>query len=655
MNVVTGHAPFLRFVLVLVVAVAASLTAPRVVTAEGKERLSKLEVLALLHERRFDKLETWILQGGKAGEEGCCDWRISTFAHSDPANQALLDAWVLARPRSFVALMARGTYSNHLGWLRRGDGTVSTTSRRQMVRMRPYFLSAKKDFEAALALNPRMLSAYENLLNIGMVLGRHDFVDEVYRSAREYFPESPGLARTYLFTMQLKWRGDRRTFFSFWRQLKDRHGADERYAFLDHFVSGNELHPAELMKWEGKSEELLAYSEARLAKWNDVRAMQWRAVALERLGRGIEAEAELRRAIALAPFMGALYKDLARVHYGRNEMEEAKAAVDTYVAFDPYNPDRLIYRAQLYTDGIALHYQYARRDEPGLEALFEQALSDLDRAAHYGRDRPDVAATRALVLHRKGGDPAAVISGRRRAVQLTPLDPRRWRELATALYDDGNCKALSAFKQYRAVCRRTKSCTIDHYFENVIHEGGRTDQCFGLKREEPQQTTREDGVRLSPFELEYPVCASTLRTTPPDEAIEICRRKAESGNLDAQYELYSLHSLGLLVERDFEKAMAWLSMAAEAGDGRALTRFAYIHLYGLHGHKIDFERARRYFERGMAIGHPEAFVGLSRALFHGQNVAPNREKARALLDRAIALGSQEARRNLQRYFPGEDG
>ena len=96
-------------------------------------------------------------------------------------------------------------------------------------------------------------------------------------------------------------------------------------------------------------------------------------------------------------------------------------------------------------------------------------------------------------------------------------------------------------------------------------------------------------------------------------------------------------------------------MAAEAGDGRALTRFAYIHLYGLHGHKIDFERARRYFERGMAIGHPEAFVGLSRALFHGQNVAPNREKARALLDRAIALGSQEARRNLQRYFPGEDG
>ena len=555
-----------------------------------------------------------------------------------------------------MALLARGTYNYHLGMLLRGARTLEATSQRQLAHMRPYFLEARKDFEAALALNPRILLGYENLLNIAMFLGRHAYADALYRRARAFFPNSPGLDKAYLFSMQLKWRGDARTFFSFRQYLLDRHRSEEGYEFLQHFVSGNEIHPGELLEWEGKSEELLAYSEARLAKWkDDAAALRWRAVALERLGRVVEAEADLRRAMALSPLWDALHKDLARLYYGRIEMEKAKAAVDTYVALDPYNPERLMYRARLYTDGIALHYEFTKRDEAGHTALFAQALKDLDRSAHYGRDRPDVAAERALVLQRQGGNSAAVVAARRRAVQLTPLDPQRWRELTTALYDDGDCKALAAFKKYVAVCRRSTSCTVDHYFENVIHEGGRTDRCFGLKPEAPQQSTREDGTRLAPIEVDYPVCTATLRTMPPEQAIEVCRRKAEGGNLDAQYELYKLHSIGLLVERDWDKAMAWLRRAAESGHPRSVTRLGYISLYGLHGHEIDFDRARRFFERAMEMDYPDAFVGLSRALYHGQSVEPDRRKARLLLDRAINLGSQEARRNLKRYFPGDEG
>jgi TPR repeat protein len=101
--------------------------------------------------------------------------------------------------------------------------------------------------------------------------------------------------------------------------------------------------------------------------------------------------------------------------------------------------------------------------------------------------------------------------------------------------------------------------------------------------------------------------------------------------------------------------MAWLRRAAEAGHAQSLTRLAYINLYGLHDHEIDFERARRFFERAMAMEYPDAFVGLSRALYHGQNVEPDRRRARFLLDRAINLGSQEAKRNLLRYFPADEG
>lgn len=315
--------------LVLVMAVAA--TSPQTVVAAAsapeKARLSKLEIIGLLQERRFDALETWILQDAKAENPGCCVWRVRAFAHSDPANQALLDAWVSTRPESFVALMARGTYHYHLGTLLRGDKTVKATSQRQLTYMRPYFLEARKDFEAALALNPRILLGYENLLNVAMLLGRHDYADELYWRGKVFFPNSPRLARAYLFSMQLKWRGDPRIFFSFRQYLVDRHGFEEGYEFLDHFLSGNELHPGKLMEWEGKGEELLAYSEARLAKWEeDATALRWRAVALERLGRVDEAEADLHRAMALSPLWDALYKDLARLYYGRIEMEKARAS-----------------------------------------------------------------------------------------------------------------------------------------------------------------------------------------------------------------------------------------------------------------------------------------------------------------------------------------
>ena len=658
MNVVFSRRGLACLALVLVLAISALLATTFDDPGEPKIKLSKLEVIALLQARRFGELEDFFLQFGKVEQPVDYLWGLSAFEHSDPVNQGHLDAWVAARPDSFVARMARGTYSFHLGGVVRGTGTLMVTSRQQLLGMRPYLLSAVEDFEQALDLNPRILSNYEKLIRIGMMLGWHDLSDRTYRRARSVFPDSPRLAETYLFALQLKWRGDRETFFGYWRHLKDHHGADARYAFLDHYATGNADYPAERLERERKYEELLAYHEARLAKTESAADRRGRATALEYLERRDEAEAELRRAMALAPYWDVLYKDLSRVHYWQNEMEAAKAAVDSFVARDPFNPERLSYRAGLYTDGIAAYYVFTKRDEAGHDALFEQALKDLDRAAYYGRGRTQVAARRADVLQRRGGDLAAVVAERRRDVKLTPLDPGRWRELTTALYDEGSCKALPAFRTYAAVCRQTASCRVDHYFENVIHEGGKIDQCFGLPPQEPgepRQSTREDAVRLSPFEREFPICAATLRTKPPAEVIEICREKAEGGNLDAQYELYRLYSLGLLVERDVEQAMAWLSRAAKAGHGRSLTRFAYIYLYGLHGHKIDFERARRYFERGMAIGHPDAFVGMSRALYHGQNVAPDRKRARALLDRAITLGSQEARRNLQRYFPDDEG
>lgn len=641
-----------RASLFLVCALALSLlVAGSEAAADSKPQLSKLEVISLLQERRFDELEAFFRRRGDSEEPICCIWGMAAFEHSDPANQAALDDWVAARPASHVALMARGTYNHHLARLLRGDETMVGTSRQQLRQMRPYYQRALEDFRRAIDLNPRVLSNYESLIQIGMVQGRHRFVDQVYRRARDVFPDSPKLAETYLFSLQPKWRGDRQTFFGFLEHLKERHGDDERFAFLDRYSSGNERDPAANLEWQEKYEELLAHSEARLAKRERAGDLRWRAIALERLGRREEALADLRRAMELAPYWDAPHKILVRTYLWMNKMDEARAALDEYVARDPYDPDRLQHRAGVLTYAFARHFSLVQPDEAAYDALFEQALKDLDRAAHFGRGRSDVAARRAQVLERRGEDQGAVIAERRRAAKLTPYDPERWRELALAFYQQGDCKALIAFQQYAVLCRRSSRCHLDHYFENVIHEGGKTDQCFGLAPEEPQQSTiAEPQAR---FELDYPVCGPALRIEPPEKVVEFCREKAEAGDPKAQYELYKFYTLGLLVERDWAEGGVWLERAAEANYGPALTRSAYNHLYGRYGHEVDFEKALDYFERGMAIGFPEAFIGLSRAFYHGQEVAPNRRMARELLDRAIELGSQEARRQQLRYFPDE--
>ena len=646
-----GRASFLVLCLLAVFLLAASCaTQP-----DPKPSLSKLEVIALLQERRFDELETFFQRPGGAEATVCCLFGMAAFEHSDPANQGHLDAWVAARPDSFVALMARGTYRHHLAGLVRSTETVIGTSRRQLLEMRPHYQRALEDFERAIALNPRILSNHQNLIRIGMVLGRHRFVDESYRKARAVFPESPRLDETYLFSLQMKWRGDRRTFFRFWDQLKERHGSDQRYAFLDNYTSGNERNPASSLKWQKKYDELLAYSEARLAKRESAGALRWRAVALERLGRREEALADLHRAMELAPYWDAPYKMLVQTYLWMNEMDKGRAALDEYVARDPYNPDRLEHRAGVLTYAFARHYYYVQPDKAAFDALFEQALKDLDRAAHFGRGRSDLAAQRAEVLRRRGNDAAAELAERRRAVKLTPYDPYRWLELTSALYEQGDCKALSAFQQYAMLCRRSSRCDVDHYFENIVHEGGKTDQCFDLPPKEPEQSSAAGADSRALFEQDYPTCGPALRTMSEEEAVERCREKAEAGNLEAQYELYKLYTLGLLVTQDQAEGEAWLSRAAEANYGPALTRTAYNHLYGRYGHEVDFEKARSFFERGMAIGFPEAFIGLSRAFYFGQAVEPDREKARALLDRAIALGSQEAWRQQLRYFPPDEG
>ena len=166
------------------------------------------------------------------------------------------------------------------------------------------------------------------------------------------------------------------------------------------------------------------------------------------------------------------------------------------------------------------------------------------------------------------------------------------------------------------------------------------------------------------------------------EAFEIWQLDAKTGDLDAITNLGLLYESGQVVQRDSEKAVEFYRQAAERGFAVAQTNLGYCYQHGF-GLEIDLAKAIAWFEKAAAQGHARAQVNLGRlydepgperdlrkaiayytqaaeqdnaaalnnlgvCYMQGHGVLKDPGKAREFYERAIQLGSDEARTNLNR-------
>lgn len=620
--------------------------------ADEAAALSKLEIIALLQARRFEALEAHLLSGPWDETRGCCLRGLRAFKHSDPANEAHLTAWVEARPKSFVARMARARYFDHIGWLVRGEGYLHQTHRSRFVEMRGYFERAVGDYRAALEINPRIELAYERLINTGMVMSHADMVQQAFAEGLQSLPDSAEIRSSYLFARQPKWGGDPLHFWGYWASLKLRHLLDEDYAFLDAHLPWNSEDAIDALFKEERYEEALRDLDELLEAEDRAKHRRARAKALWRLKRLPEAIEEIERAVALAPFWDELQVDRQFYYWLNRDIESARAALDLYVELDPYDPHRLLNRAGIYANRFVLSYKWT--DKKAYRALLQQAFEDLDRAEVYGAADQKVASVRAEVHREAESDPAKVVEARRRAVELSPREARYWKDYALALYDVADCEALSVLRQYVSLCRAGRGCEVDYQFHNRLHDSGNLDACFGMTRiPPPGPATFDDPDAPTPLERLFPVCGRFFRTPPTSVGLARCLELAEAGDLGAQYEVAKLSLSGIVGQGNLERGLKWLRTATDQGHAMALTDLGRGYLYGLKGLQQDTAQGLALLEQAMQAGESEAFEILGRAYYFGQELPVDRRRSRDLIDRAIALGSEEARRKRKRYFPDE--
>ena len=133
-------------------------------------------------------------------------------------------------------------------------------------------------------------------------------------------------------------------------------------------------------------------------------------------------------------------------------------------------------------------------------------------------------------------------------------------------------------------------------------------------------------------------------------------KAANQNHAAAQYQLGKIHDRANRVPCAAAQAIQWWEKASALGNADAQNILALRYDMGFHltpHYPRDECRAIALREQAAAQGHPEAQTWLAQTYMYDQphcNLVANRDKARALLEQAIANGGENTRKQAERVL-----
>ena len=122
------------------------------------------------------------------------------------------------------------------------------------------------------------------------------------------------------------------------------------------------------------------------------------------------------------------------------------------------------------------------------------------------------------------------------------------------------------------------------------------------------------------------------------KAFEHCRKNAESGIPESQYELSVRYALGSGVEKDEAKAAEWCQKAA-AGYPDAQFEIGYKYYTGNHGvTRPDYVKAIEWYKKAADSGYAEANYKIGIMYQYGEGVKQDEVKALEYFHKGVATG-----------------
>lgn len=126
---------------------------------------------------------------------------------ADARSDVLTSRWLRAAPEDAYALLARASYYKSAAWQARGGQFASETASGKLERMSELAERAIPLYRKAIAKNPRLMPAYEGLLNIGTVDSENSVAEEALKGARAIDPACNLVASEILRALKPRWGG----------------------------------------------------------------------------------------------------------------------------------------------------------------------------------------------------------------------------------------------------------------------------------------------------------------------------------------------------------------------------------------------------------------------------------------------------------------
>lgn len=427
--------------------------------AELRDLLKAEDFVAL--EERLERLVVAFEAGDDPDENYAAAFRL--FGRLDVAWKGPLNDWVATRPDSYAAHYARSEYLRHLGWTSRGREMSSSTPQARIQRMRALFNAAREDTLAVIRLRPGLAAPYGNLVNIAMMGGDIERIDEIKDQGLAVFAGSAEVLSFYMHSLKPWWGGRTRAANDYpsagpRRRLRIR---EDNYYALGEFL---DWEVAPLIERYPHLQRLRGYMDYTISNPTHL------ATTYD------DALTDIERALKVAPGDGIYLQRKAEILRAAGRHQEALEVIDGYLESQKPRHQMLVLKARILTklnrkrESLALWDQLLRDDPHDPLMLYYLArthnsrhdhkavATTLERALVFGSEDDDVRywlGSEYMLL----GDHALAAKEFEAATILMPVKPKYYYWHARALIPVDACAARLPLKKFLILCQ-AKSCDL---------------------------------------------------------------------------------------------------------------------------------------------------------------------------------------------------
>lgn len=431
------------FLLVLVAAGTFSSSAD----AREDNYLDSIELLELLHARRYSELEQRLSEVQKRYEEGLVSDSVvmlafKALANSDPTHEELLNEWVESMPKSFAALAARGMYYVDVGWSIRGTAYARDTSDTQASGMRDYHDRGLLDLQMAVASNPAFIAGYAEIISVSKSSSNDFVLNETLRQALEFDPGSYVVRKAHLSGLMPRWGG---SYESIERFIDDtRKYSDENprlkplLGFADYVRARNYGDRSDYKK-------AVEYYTKALKHGDKAWYYKARGVAYYSMSDNVNALKDLNRAIELWPQYADALAWRGTVYEEMEMYDEALADLNLAGRLKPYGS-----LAQKHLGNVLAK-----------KGRYEEAVKAYDAVLYYQPHRGHIWRKKAWYLTYKLNRPEEGVVAYKKAAERRSHRPVYWYDYGYVLHELEDCEMVPVLRTFVHSCEYAKDKRCD--------------------------------------------------------------------------------------------------------------------------------------------------------------------------------------------------